>query len=701
MDNQIIEILKKEKYINANRLAKLLGTQRDIAKTLLNDLKSRKIVTKIGNVYYYIMTGTIQVKDRGYGFIKCDGEDEDFYVGQGLTKGAASGDTVAFYLTNSKRGRLFDAVVTEVVDRKTKVITGELTKKTNKNGSLYFLKAKTGDFDTTCYINDEDLNGAVSGNVVCVKIIDYLGLDKTRGVVVQILGYIDDPGIDIASVAGRYEFFTEFPQPVLDEIIKIPNSIDPTCYPNRKDFRNKKIITIDGDDSKDFDDAINVEILENGNYYLGVYIADVAEYVKDGSALNDEALYRATSVYLADRVIPMLPHKLSNGVCSLNENEDRLVLACEMEFSPTGSLVNYSISEGIIRSCHRMTYNNVNKILNNDEKLIQQYSDIYDMLLNAHKLSKILRAVRVKKGSIDFDVPEYKAILDKKGNPIDFELRTRDVAELLIEDFMLAANETVAYHMSISNLPCVYRVHENPDQESVENVYRLINTLGYKVILPKNKIQPKDIQKTMNLVKNSESYQVVNQLMLRSMAKAKYSEANLGHYGLAMRYYCHFTSPIRRYPDLMVHRIIKSLIIHPDKFDDDLIYYASIIHNISTHSSVKEREAIECEREVMDMLMAQYMESHIGEQMVGTIDSVTKFGLFVLLPNGVEGLVHISTLNGYYIFNEAKMELYSSHKVYTIGQKVDIIVTGASKASRKVDFIIKDDNIVVGGEENV
>lgn len=340
-----------------------------------------------------------------------------------------------------------------------------------------------------------------------------------------------------------------------------------------------------------------------------------------------------------------------------------------------------------------MTYNNVNKMLNNDEEVIKKYQDIYPMILDMISLSDILRGLRVKKGAIDFEVPEYKATLDKDGKPISFELRTRDKAEMLIEDFMLAANETVAYHMSISNLPCVYRVHENPKLEAVKKVFDMIKTTGLKVITPKNKILPKDIQKAMDLVKDNkkESYSVINQMMLRAMAKAKYSEKNLGHYGLAMDYYCHFTSPIRRYPDLMVHRLIKTLIIHPENFEEKYAHYTDIVHDISVKSSVKEREAIDCEREVMDMLMASYMEERIGEEFEGTIDSITKFGMFVLLDNGVEGLIHISNLDGYFNFNEANMTLESAAKTYHIGDKVKVININASKKQRKIDFILKED----------
>ena len=688
MKQEILDILEKENSIRVNKLSKMLKTPSDILKTFLTELKEKGLITKIDGRYYLLKEGTIQIKEKGFGFISTGKEnEEDYYVSQYATLSSSTGDTVKFYVKDSYGGKT-EAVVVDILKRKNTFVVGELAKKVNKQGVKYFVNSNNEAFDCICYIDEEDLNGAVVGNIVSAEIVKFIGDSKALGKITKILGYIDDPGMDISIIAAQHNFFVDFPEDVIKEIKSIPNHVDLSKYKTRKDFRDKTIITIDGDDSKDFDDAVTVEILPNGNYYLGVYIADVAEYVKEGTPLNREALNRATSVYLADRVIPMLPQKLSNGICSLNEKEDRLVLACEMEYLPNGTLVNYEINEGIIKSAHRMTYNKVNKMLNNDETLIEEYSDIYPMIKNMEKLSKIIRGLRTKKGAIDFDVPEYKVVLDKEGKPLEFILRERDTAEMLIEDFMLAANETVAYHMSISNLPCVYRIHETPDTENVAKVYKLINTLGYKVLLPKNKILPKDIQKTMNLVKNGPSFFVVNQLMLRSMAKAKYSEKNVGHYGLAMQYYCHFTSPIRRYPDLMVHRLIKELIIHPTNFENKIGHYSGIISDIADRSSIKEREAIDCERQVVDMLMAEFMESHISEEFEGIIDSITKFGMFVLLDNGVEGLVHISNMDGYFTFNEEKMQMISSSVVYNVGQRVKVMVIGASKQKQKVDFVL-------------
>nr|MCR5482979.1 VacB/RNase II family 3'-5' exoribonuclease [Bacilli bacterium] len=454
---------------------------------------------------------------------------------------------------------------------------------------------------------------------------------------------------------------------------------------------NLPIITIDGTDSKDFDDAIYLEKNKDG-YLLYVLIADVAYYVKEKSSLNADAFQRGTSVYLADRVIPMIPQKLSNGICSLNEGVYRLVNVCEMQISNDGKVTNYELHEGIMKSRHRMTYENVNKIFNGDKELIEKYSDIYQMLLDMNECAKKIRKVRYDKGSIDFDTPEYEVKLDKDGEPIEFKLRTRGEAELLIEDFMLSANETVAYHLNISGLPCLYRVHENPEEEKVKEVFKLVNNFtGHKIRIPQNEIMPKDIQKLMESVKELPSYLSINTLMLRSMKKARYCEECLGHYGLALQYYCHFTSPIRRYPDLIVHRILKQLVFNTNNFNYDMENFENFIHIAGIETSSQEKKSIECEREVDDMLAAKYMSKHIMENFSGIVSSVTSFGFFVMLENGIEGLVHISSLRGRYNFNPTLYQLESGKKTFKIGDKVEIVCTNVDLLEHKIDFMLKED----------
>ena len=660
-------------------------------KKILDDLIKEDKVILVNKLYYLKNKGIIEIKDKGFGFIKTE-DDVEYYVERDGNNGAYTGDMVEFYiLPKVGRQKKDTAVVTKILKHSNEFIYGELIEKKTKKGIKYQIISANKDFDVKAYVSPSDLNGAVVGNIVVAKLSKEGTLFK--GVITKIVGHKDDPGVDISLVALKYGFESAYPNSVMDEAMSLPKAVDVSKYKKREDFREDKVITIDGDDSKDFDDAICVKKLSNGNYKLYVHIADVSEYVLQDSNLDIEALQRGTSVYLADRVIAMLPHTLSNGICSLNEGVDRLVLSCIMEFSNDAKLLKYEIKEGIIKSSHRMTYNKVNKMLKGDKEVIDEYIDIYPMILDASELAKKIRAIRVKGGALDFDVPEYKVLLDEKGKPISFELRERDEAELLIEDFMLKANEVVAYHMNISNLPCVYRIHENPDQEKLRKTLSFIEKLGYNIPKTKDEIKPSQLQKLMNDVKNENTdYFVVNQMMLRSMMKAKYSEECIGHYGLALRYYCHFTSPIRRYPDLMTHRLIKKLLLHPKKtFDDDYMKYMLSLHEICVKSSEQERKAIECEREVNDMLMAEYMTSHIGESYLGVINSITQFGMFISLDSGIEGLVHISNMNGFFVYDNKNMTLSSYKRKYTVGDRVKIVVIGASKKDRSVDFILKED----------
>lgn len=660
-------------------------------KKILDDLIKEDKVILVNKLYYLKNKGIIEIKDKGFGFIKTE-DDVEYYVERDGNNGAYTGDMVEFYiLPKVGRQKKDTAVVTKILKHSNEFIYGELIEKKTKKGIKYQIISANKDFDVKAYVSPSDLNGAVVGNIVVAKLSKEGTLFK--GVITKIVGHKDDPGVDISLVALKYGFESAYPNSVMDEAMSLPKAVDVSKYKKREDFREDKVITIDGDDSKDFDDAICVKKLSNGNYKLYVHIADVSEYVLQDSNLDIEALQRGTSVYLADRVIAMLPHTLSNGICSLNEGVDRLVLSCIMEFSNDAKLLKYEIKEGIIKSSHRMTYNKVNKMLKGDKEVIDEYIDIYPMILDASELAKKIRAIRVKGGALDFDVPEYKVLLDEKGKPISFELRERDEAELLIEDFMLKANEVVAYHMNISNLPCVYRIHENPDQEKLRNTLSFIEKLGYNIPKTKDEIKPSQLQKLMNDVKNENTdYFVVNQMMLRSMMKAKYSEECIGHYGLALRYYCHFTSPIRRYPDLMTHRLIKKLLLHPKKtFDEDYMKYMLSLHEICVKSSEQERKAIECEREVNDMLMAEYMTYHIGESYLGVINSITQFGMFISLDSGIEGLVHISNMNGFFVYDNKNMTLSSYKRKYTVGDRVKIVVIGASKKDRSVDFILKED----------
>lgn len=687
--DKIIEVFKRPFCHYFSDLTKYINVKKEVIYENLEELIKEERVYKKNEFYYLMKKGTMIV-NKNSAFISVEDED-DYYCNINDIKGAYTGDEVSFYvLPKTGRDKHDTAVVIEILKHSNEFIYGLLVCKKSKKGTQYYVASYDKTFDTKAYIDEADLNGAVVGSLVTAKILEYGA--RNKAVITKVIGHKDDPGADISIIAEQYGFLREFDDDVKLELKKIPGSINKEDYKERRDFTSDLVITIDGDTSKDFDDAVSLKTLANGNYELSVHIADVAEYVKDGSALDLEAFKRGTSVYLADRVIPMLPHQLSNGICSLNEGEYRLTLSCIMEIDRSGNVKNYEICEGIIKSAHRMTYNNVNKMLKGDKEVIDTYTDIYPMLLEMEELSKIIREKRMKAGALDFDVPEVEIELNEQGEASKFYLRQRDSAELLIEDFMLMANQTVAYHMNISKLPCVYRVHESPDQSKLEGVFAFIKNLGYKIPSIKNDIKPKMIQTLMNNIASSSEAFVINQIILRSMMKAKYSEECLGHYGLAFKYYCHFTSPIRRYPDLMVHRLIKELLLHPgDDFFDKYKNFMLNIHDVAFTSSVQERKSVDCERDVNDMLMAGYMAHHIGEVYEGIINSITSFGMFITLPEGIEGLVHINNMDGYFIYNEKKMTLSSYSKTYHIGDKVEIVVLSSSKKERSVDFVLKED----------
>lgn len=687
-DNEIVL-----NYINAgfNRYKELLnhtGLPKKSLQTILDRLAKEEKIVYANDKYFPLKKATLIVKTAGYAFAKVEGEENDYFISEYDLGDAYNADTVLIY-PYEEGPKLVNARVYKILERSHKYVVGVLKTKRRKDKIAYYIQSNMNDFPVMVRVMKENLLNANVGSIV-VADVTYKN-NAVYGAITQVLGYPDDPGIEISQIALEFGFKTPFPAEVQKELLGIKDEVLEEQKAGRRDFTQKTVITIDGDDSKDFDDAVYLEKLDNGNYQLEVYIADVAEYVKEGSPLDLEAFERGTSVYLADRVIPMIPRKLSNGICSLNEGVDRLVLSCLMQIDPKGNLVDYEICEGVIRSCHRMTYNKVNEILNGNKALCEEYSDIVDMLKDMQILSKVIRERRYKKGGIEFEVDEYKFTLNEDGSPKDIILRTRADAEKLIEDFMLMANETVAYHMNISNLPCVYRVHEKPDQEKLQDVFGLISNMGLSVKKTKNDIHPKQIQEALEQMSDSPFSPIINNLLLRSMMKAKYYEKCLGHYGLAMQYYCHFTSPIRRYPDLMTHRIIKRLLIHTNNFESDLQHFDIILPEVCLKNSSSERRAIECEREVDDMLYAWYMSRHVSEKFHGIITTLTQFGMFVTLDNGVEGLVAFRDMNGYFEYDAAQLLVQGGSRIYRIGQEVDIVVTSASKETRKIDFVLAED----------
>ena len=510
---------------------------------------------------------------------------------------------------------------------------------------------------------------------------------KYYGKVVEIIGHKNDPGVDILSIVYKYKINTEFPEDVKEEVKNIPMEVRDIDLVGRRDLRNLEIFTIDGDDTKDIDDAISIELMNNGHYKLGVHIADVSYYVKEGSPLDNEAMERGTSVYLVDRVIPMLPHELSNGICSLNPNVDRLAISCVMEFDHDGKQLDYEIFPSVIRSRIQMTYKKVNSILE-DNVAPEGYEPYEKSLRLMEELAQILRKMKVKRGYIDFEVDEAKILVDKDCKPVNVVLRDRGAGEKLIEDFMIAANECVATHIYFMSLPFIYRVHEVPKEEKLRSYLSFVGSLGYQVPGDLKDTSPKTVQKIIKYLEDKPEFKILSSLLLRSMQKAVYRPENLGHYGLASQCYTHFTSPIRRYPDTTVHRLLRTYLFNKQldmgtirKWEEKLIY-------ISEHSSSRERASVDCEREVEDMKMAEYMEGHIGEEFQGMISSVTSFGMFVELDNLIEGLVPLRDMKDFFHYDEEHMTLTGerSHVKYTIGDKLLVKVVRASKEDKTIDF---------------
>ena len=627
--------------------------------------------------------GVFAANKRGFGFVIVDGEDKDYHVSYENVNGAIDGDEVVIKVIDESK---HEAAVVRVNKRNlNNLLVGELYKKDDKN----FLKLDDDKLNIIVEISSDDLEGAVPGHKIVVKIENKITKSNYyQGKVIRILGHKDDPGVDILSIAARYQINDVFPDEVIEELKSIPDEVSKEELASRKDLTGEVIFTIDGDDTKDIDDAISIKKLDNGNYLLGVHIADVSHYVKDGTALGDEAYLRGTSSYLANTVIPMLPHQLSNGICSLNPDVIRLTISCIMEIDDKGNLVDSEIFESYIKSRKQMTYKNVNKILN--ENIVPNgYDEFVSDLKLMEELSKIIRKNKIEKGYLDFDVPEPKIITDKNGKAIDIQRRVQDTGENLIEDFMIMANETVASTISYMDLPFIYRVHGLPDEEKIRNFLHFINILGYKIHANLKNITPKTIQNILKQLKDKKEYNILSSMLLRSMQKAIYDNVNIGHFGLASKFYTHFTSPIRRFPDLTVHRLLRSYLFNHNIDNQTIDYYNSVLPDIAKHSSEREMAATQCERDVDDMKMAEYMESHVGEVYKGVISTVTNFGVYVELDNLVEGMIKIDELDDdYYFYDESTFSLVGkrSHKRYMLGQTIDIIVDSVIKDKGLINF---------------
>ena len=703
MREEIIELLGKEKRaLSATEICdKLnLNTAGELKK-LLDDLR----ILEEGYTVYrsnkdkymlfensHLLKGRLSVNKKGFGFVIVDGRDEDIYIDAKNMNGALNNDLVVVEELKGQKGKKTEGRVVKVLKKENNLIVGEYK---IIDGNPHFIPDDKK-LRMEIILDNKDLDDLVDGHKIQVSIVKEMGKYKYLGEVVKIIGHKNDPGVDILSIIYDHGINDVFTDEVMEEVNALPSEVLDSDRKGRKDLTDMTIFTIDGDDTKDIDDAISIS-KKGENYILGVHIADVSYYVKEGTALYKEAYSRGTSVYLVDRVVPMLPHKLSNGICSLNPNVDRLAISCIMEITPNGKIVSHDIFESIIRSRIQMTYKKVNKILN-DEETPEGYEPFKDDLKLMWELAKILRKEKLARGYLDFDVDEPKILVDENCKPYDVVLRERGKGENMIEDFMIAANETVAEHVFYMGLPFVYRVHEVPDNEKVEEFLNSISMLGYHIVGDRNFVYPKSMKKILDQLRDKEGFEILSTLLLRCMKKAVYKPENLGHYGLASKCYTHFTSPIRRFPDTTVHNLLRKYIFNEpnDKELNRLIeYWEENLPALCDHASEKERDSIDCERDVESMKMAEYMESHIGEEYDGTISSVMNFGLFVQLDNMIEGLVHISEIKGdYYTFDETTHTLRGEKKgkMYKLGQKVRVVVTNASKENSTIDFNLVEGN---------
>ncbi len=686
----------KEKILNkVKKLTTILELKEQLApdassfKELiksLNELEDEGLLVNIKDKYdlaknHKMYVGTITINKKGFGFVETELE-EDIFVPKRDINNAMHSDKVLVQITQKVHGLKAEGKILRVIQRNNPELIGLF-----RDG--YVLPDDT--LYNKCKISGH--HNAVNGHKVRVRITDFYN-DVLKGEIVEVIGHRNDPGIDILSIIYKHKFTPEFPKKVMEEI-KHVEEVESKEVQGRTDLRDKMFITIDGADAKDLDDAVCLE--KHGDIFkLYVSIADVSHYVEEGSALDKEALKRSTSVYLVDRVVPMLPHKLSNGICSLNPHVDRLTLTCEMNIDKSGNVVDHSIYESVINSKYRMTYKDVNLIIKGDIEKQTEYAEVTHLFYEMNKLRSILNKRRVRRGAINFETNEPKIIVDSTGKPLDIVIREREESEKIIEEMMLIANETVAEHFHWLDLPFIYRVHDEPDESKLNSLIKLTRMLGFDVKGVQNGVHPQILQELLEQVESKPGAHAINTLMLRSMAKAKYSELSTGHYGLATKYYTHFTSPIRRYPDLMVHRLIREFAVKKDLREQTIKHYTLIMPEIANQTSRRERDAVSCERDVDSMKMAEYMMDHVDEEFDGVVSSVTGFGMFVELPNGVEGLVHINDMkDDYYEYLQDRYVLVGRRKkkVYTIGDQIRVKCINANKREAKVDFM-------VAGEKN-
>ena len=697
MREMVLEILKNsEKALDTIEITNSLGFKEvnEITSLLdvLNSLEEEGIIYKTRKDKYmlfensHLLKGKLSVNKRGYGFVSVDGILDDYYIDEANLNGALNNDYVVIEELNNT-GKKTEARVVKVLRKGNDLVVGEFQYRNNKP----YFKLDDNKLKIDVIIDEQDLENLIPGHKLVVSLTRELSKNKYLGKVERVIGHKNDPGVDILSIAYKYQINDTFNDDIIEEVNNMPSEVRPKDKEGRKDLTNEVIFTIDGDDTKDIDDAISIEKKGN-NYVLGVHIADVSYYVTEDTLTFKEAYDRGTSVYLCDTVIPMLPHKLSNGICSLNPGVERLAISCMMEINEKGRVTDYEIFPSVIKSRKQMTYKNVNKVLEGESP--EDYKEFDDKLKLMLELSEILRKDKLSRGYLDFDVPEPKIIQDEKGKAIDVKVRERGKGENLIEDFMIIANETVASHLSNLHYPSVYRIHEVPDDKKIKEFLNQISALGIDVKGERKFDNPLSLRKIIDQIKDREDFDILSSMLLRCMQKAEYRSENLGHYGLASRCYTHFTSPIRRFPDTTLHTLLRKYLFNeptPNELNKLIDEYEAKLPEICAHSSLKERNAIECERDVDDMKMAEYMEDHIGEEFEGVVDGIMNFGMFIQLPNLIEGLVKLESIkDDYYFFDEELNMLIgkNSKKKFRLGDKVKVKVIAASKDTSTIDFVL-------------
>lgn len=694
MRNEIINYLSKEalakSFDSISEYLHLTGKEKEALRETLTILEEEGIVHETKKQKYILMeycpslkVGKLDINKNGYAFLIQEGKD--IFISKNNLQEAIEGDIVLVdtYLKNDK----VEGKVLKVLKRNINTVIGEIL----FVGEVPTLILNDKKLDFSVNITQNNFTNLVDGHKVLVELTEQTSKKSFNGTILKIIGHKNDPDIDIMTIAIKHGIELEFSELAQAELKNIPEVVTDDARVGRVDLTKEKIFTIDGDDTKDIDDAISIDY-KKGIYTLGVHIADVSYYVKPGMHLYDEAYKRGTSSYLADRVLPMLPHELSNGICSLNPNVDRLAISCVMKIDETGKTIDYDIFPSVIQSKKKMTYKNVNKILMEGITPLG-YEDFQDDILLMKKLSDILRKRMVQKGYIDFNIPEAKIVQDKNGKCIDIIKREQLEGEKLIENFMIAANETVATHIYNMDLPFIYRVHGMPKPEKVTDFLNLLKMLNINVNTRGISASNKEMQRLLNELKEHKEFTILSSMLLRSMQKAIYSPTNIGHFGLGLKNYTHFTSPIRRFPDTTVHQLLRTYLFNKELTNDTINYYEKLLPQIADYTSEREQAAVEAEREVVDLKMAEYMENHIGEEYDGIITTVTNFGFFVQLPNLVEGLVHISTLDGYYNYVPELLALVCNNKVsYRIGDEVRIKVVNASKETSMIDFEVVHGN---------